>query len=241
MYIHNSARQAVSTGMACTRRASAHRVQLALTAILALLVMSCSDQSEQAPTEADVESSALSVYSTSIDENKEARALELDPTHTLVEIRTVQGDLLFDAHYQLEDDEHTRVSYTLYPTVDITETVTSEIVLDVAQPLSLEQTVDGTVMLYTQVENAVLGNYDNWGCDLLPGQYNTIASCGSKGGCCDVHDACYRQYGCTASSWTSWPWTTCQVKCNAPVVACFAASHPGPSVCCSLGNCGNPR
>jgi len=241
MFIHDSASYAVGAGLACTQRAGARAVQLALAAILALSVMSCSDEAEQPSTQTEVETSALSVYSASIDEQTEARALELDATHTLVEIRTVQGDLLFDAHYQVEDAQHTRVSYTLYPTADITEAVSSELELELEQPLSLEQTVDGAVLLYTQVESAVLGTYDNWGCDLLPGQYNTIASCGSKGGCCDVHDACYKNYGCTASSWTSAPWSTCQWRCNAPAVACFAASNPGPSVCCSLGNCGQPR
>lgn len=36
---------------------------------------------------------------------------------------------------------------------------------------------------------------DNYGCDAV------INSCGKKGKCCDVHDACYKQHGCTMISW----------------------------------------
>ncbi len=36
---------------------------------------------------------------------------------------------------------------------------------------------------------------DNHGCDAV------IQSCGHRGECCDVHDACYHQYGCTEHSW----------------------------------------
>jgi hypothetical protein len=36
---------------------------------------------------------------------------------------------------------------------------------------------------------------DNYGCDAV------ISSCGKKGKCCDVHDACYKKYKCTAISW----------------------------------------
>ncbi len=38
---------------------------------------------------------------------------------------------------------------------------------------------------------------DNRGCDAV------VQSCGHKGSCCDVHDECYRIYGCTQSSWFS--------------------------------------
>lgn len=36
---------------------------------------------------------------------------------------------------------------------------------------------------------------DNYGCDAI------VKSCGNKGSCCDVHDACYKRHGCTAASW----------------------------------------
>ena len=39
---------------------------------------------------------------------------------------------------------------------------------------------------------------DNYGCDAF------VTSCGSKGACCDVHDQCYKEHGCT---WTSWFYT----------------------------------
>ena len=36
---------------------------------------------------------------------------------------------------------------------------------------------------------------DNYGCDAV------IKSCGNKGKCCDIHDACYKRHGCKAISW----------------------------------------
>ncbi len=36
---------------------------------------------------------------------------------------------------------------------------------------------------------------DNFGCDAI------IKSCGKNGGCCDLHDACYKKHRCTALSW----------------------------------------
>lgn len=41
---------------------------------------------------------------------------------------------------------------------------------------------------------------DNRGCDTVFGM-TTIQSCGPDGKCCDIHDECYRQHKCTASSW----------------------------------------
>jgi hypothetical protein len=98
------------------------------------------------------------------------------------------------------------------------------------------------VFVRSQFSAAVLQNYDNWGCDLLPGRYNGFISCGSRGACCDRHDTCYANNHCTGWSWLFVPWHPCQVRCNLPAAGCFLALEgPGPSECCALENCGQPR
>jgi hypothetical protein len=45
--------------------------------------------------------------------------------------------------------------------------------------------------------------------------------------CCDVHDACYEKYGCSASSWWRW-WSSWQCGyCNSGAVFCFASGGTG--------------
>ncbi|UJR12440.1 hypothetical protein I4U23_016616 [Adineta vaga] len=41
---------------------------------------------------------------------------------------------------------------------------------------------------------------DKYGCDYL------ISSCGPNGGCCDEHDRCYKEHGCTMASWFTPDW-----------------------------------
>ncbi|CAF1641090.1 unnamed protein product, partial [Didymodactylos carnosus] len=74
---------------------------------------------------------------------------------------------------------------------------------------------------------------DNHGCDAL------VDSCGSKGACCDEHDDCYAQHGCTACSWI-WSDSPCD-SCNNEVMQCITWQNPGPSRCCAAGNCGQKR
>ncbi|CAF1482722.1 unnamed protein product [Adineta ricciae] len=74
---------------------------------------------------------------------------------------------------------------------------------------------------------------DNYGCDAV------IKSCGNKGKCCDVHDACYKRHGCKAISWI-YLWGNCR-QCNLDVMACAVRQNPGKSSCCSAKNCGQPR
>ncbi|CAF3573764.1 unnamed protein product [Rotaria socialis] len=74
---------------------------------------------------------------------------------------------------------------------------------------------------------------DNHGCDAV------VNSCGNKGLCCDIHDACYKTHGCTAASWVLL-WGNC-ATCNKNVMSCVAFRNPGKSTCCSQGNCGKPR
>ncbi len=114
-------------------------------------------------------------------------------------------------------------------------------------PLEQLPTLDDSVNIAILVQSRVIGSmngqpYDNWGCDL---PFTNVASCSLKGACCDTHDACYARNGCSSSSWwVPWPITSraCQA-CNAVVTACIASTiyYPGPSVCCSYGNCGQPR
>ena len=41
--------------------------------------------------------------------------------------------------------------------------------------------------------------------------------------CCDMHDACYEKFGCTANSWWMW-WTSWRCDwCNARAITCFRA------------------
>jgi len=109
--------------------------------------------------------------------------------------------------------------------------------------------------------------YDSWGCDLpFAGQ---VVSCSPKGGCCDAHDGCFAQRGCTAASWAHtfacsaiaveagreadpvtglvldlafYCYDGCD-QCNIGAAICFVGQFPGPSVCCNpfCYICGVPR
>jgi len=74
---------------------------------------------------------------------------------------------------------------------------------------------------------------DNYGCDAV------VSSCGNKGKCCDHHDSCYKQHGCSAISWF-YLWGNCR-SCNMAVMACVVRLNPGTSSCCAQNNCGQPR
>jgi hypothetical protein len=52
---------------------------------------------------------------------------------------------------------------------------------------------------------------DKYGCDFI------ISSCGSKGKCCDLHDACYKTYKCTAASW----FHLCEFLCVSRCITLF--------------------
>jgi hypothetical protein len=183
--------------------------------------------------------------STDIDQQTTARATRSRSGLIRVAIAGSDGKLQFVAEYRSVSANKYRVDYTLYPVAASSgaepRPESSAIELQLQQIPALEDAVMGAVVIRSQFESAVLGNYDSWGCDLLPARYNWIASCGLKGRCCDIHDACYRQNGCTSGSWTSAPWNRCQYRCNAPAVACFIGQNPGPSECCWRGNCGQPR
>jgi hypothetical protein len=185
-----------------------------------------------------------------IDSNSSAEASRFSDGRVRVEVRGSDARLRFATEFQKKEatvnNSKVVVKYELHlddadDNMSPQRIETSALELEMAEPPTLEDAVNGTVFLQTQFTSAILGNYDNWGCDLLPGKYNWVASCGPKGACCDIHDACYKRHNCTASSWKH-PFSTCFLLCNAPAVACFASPIPlGPSECCFRGNCGKPR
>jgi len=120
-----------------------------------------------------------------------------------------------------------------------TEPVSKSMGPEMTELPGLEIAIAGSVYIQKNVAKAMANGdaYDNYGCDL---PYTWVTSCGSKGKCCDVHDACYAKYGCTSASWNTWQGANCDA-CNNNVVYCIFETNPGPSSCCSAGNCGRPR
>jgi hypothetical protein len=213
-------------------------------AVQALILGGCAapgDKKTSAPADAVLESKVVE-----IDDGSAAHARKWADGRVRVEIEDANADLRFAAEFRKTDNAKVMVVYELYlaraeenmsPQAE-----SSSLELDMKEPPPLDHAITSAVFIHTQLSRAVLGLYDNWGCDLLPRRFNWVASCGPKGRCCDIHDACYARHRCTASSWTKPPWNKCQVRCNAPAVACFGNAIPvGPSVCCRRGNCGRPR
>jgi hypothetical protein len=219
------------------------RASIVACTILAAMAAGCDDGSGDGAA-ASPATQVVDTLVVGIDESSAANASRFEDGHVRVEIRGTDATLRFSAEFRQISEAKVRADYALHglPDEALTSDQPTSMELDMSAVPTLEGAIDGTIFLKTQYTNAVLGLYDNWGCDLLPGKYNWVASCGSKGKCCDIHDACYAKHGCTASSWKSAPWKTCQLRCNIPAVACFLSGLPvGPSVCCSKGNCGRPR
>ncbi|MGK4009016.1 hypothetical protein WMF31_40805 [Sorangium sp. So ce1036] len=226
------------------------RVLLRLGAFAAVGVLSfvgCSvDSSTELAGDSQLEDGAASL--TMDLDGSVAHAVRLDASRVRVDIYDRAGTPQFSADFRVPQGQTPTVEWTyLHPaTADAPapEATTGSMEVELEQLPSLEGAITGAAVIQAQVSRVISGEeYDNWGCDLLPGQYNWIVSCGTKGACCDVHDACFATYGCTAGSWTnpgSEPWQ-CSVLCNASAVACFTALNPGPSACCWRGNCGEPR
>ena len=94
---------------------------------------------------------------------------------------------------------------------------------------------DGPLVRGSNGERLHVAPADDWGCDELQ-----TLSCSPKGVCCDIHDDCYYQNGCSALSWLGLSSPAC-TACNIAVVYCFADSvHIGQSACCVLNKCGQP-
>lgn len=91
-----------------------------------------------------------------------------------------------------------------------------------------------------------LGNTS--GCDQTHG-----FDCGPLGKCCDVHDECITQHcggqgecgnviGALQAGYSSSPCSADCLQCHGAVVKCFwDGSKPGPSNCCTDGNCGQSQ
>ena len=209
---------------------------------LAAIMIGCSArQPEPRSAEPEVPQETVVIE---IDDQRAAHATRVSATHVRVDIKSTGGTLQFTVEFRITEEMGPVVEYPLLP-VPSDETMSSQpesvtLPLDIEEIPTLEGAIAGAVMIHAQVSRASLNYYDRWGCD-LPERFRHIASCGPKGACCDVHDACYRRYDCGAGSWTSAPWRECQWRCNAPAVVCFTSRFPGPSECCARGNCGQPR
>ena len=173
---------------------------------LAMWVVGCAQESDEREPVGGADA-----YVARIDDELEARAFQREPSLVQVELRRA-GALTFEAQFLSDGQQGQHVAFTYHPPTwdeGNVAPLSSELELGGARIPSLAEAVDGAVLIHAQLESAVLGNYDSWGCDLLPGRYNWVASCGPKGGCCDAHDACYAQNNCRAWSFASAPWTRC--------------------------------
>lgn len=235
----------------CTMRCMLLAAAVAAPAALVTGCPSPGDKQGRAPTvtvpeSQAVESQIVESQVVEIDDASTAHASRWADGRVRVEIRGTHAGLQFAAEFRNTDNDKVVVDYALY-LASAEENMSpqaesSSLELPMTEPPPLDHAITSAVFIHTQFSKAVLGLYDNWGCDLLPGRFNWVASCGPKGRCCDIHDACYKRHGCKASSWRSPPWNKCQRRCNAPAVACFLRpGAAGPSVCCARGNCGRPR
>ncbi len=226
--------------------ATLHRL-CATVVVGSLGFVGCSvDSGAEAPVEPQLEEGTETM--TAELDSGVAHAVRLDASRIRVDIYDPAGDPQFSADYRVAEGQKPTVAWTLIraatPEGAAPEATAGSLELEVEQLPELEGAITGAAVIQAQVSKAISGaEYDNWGCDLLPGNYNWVVSCGLKGACCDAHDACFARYGCTAASWTrpwSEPWQ-CSALCNATAVACFTGLNPGPSQCCFRGNCGQPR
>ncbi|WP_438006939.1 hypothetical protein WME89_51775 [Sorangium sp. So ce321] len=219
----------------------------ALAAVGALAFVGCSVESGPEPAGDPQMDEGAETLTVELD-GSVAHAVRVDVSRVRVDIYDLAGDLQFSADYRAIEGQKPAVEWKLFHPAAAGESApiaaSGSLEVELEQLPALDGAITGAALIHAQVSRADSGvDYDNWGCDLLPGAYNGIISCGTKGGCCDVHDACFATYGCAAGSWTR-PWDyawQCSAICNAGAVACFTAGNPGPSVCCFRGNCGQPR
>lgn len=168
-----------------------------------------------------------------------AHAAKLSSSLLRVDLYDLQGALQFSVDFRLGGADEETIQWTSFGAPG-TEPVSKSLKQPIDELPELKMAIAGAEFMQTKVSNAMANGeaYDSYGCDIPTWAVN---SCGSKGKCCDVHDACYAQHGCTSSSWY---WTTpggaCD-KCNGNVVHCITFTNPGPSSCCAAGNCGQPR
>lgn len=74
-------------------------------------------------------------------------------------------------------------------------------------------------LIHLRVQDALTaGKRDQPGCDGVPDEIEGL--CLSE--CCEIHDACYAQWDCTAWSWLPYVGSAQCDECNDDVVDCFA-------------------
>jgi hypothetical protein len=225
---------------------------VAILALVALVGGACSaggdeaqEQHENAEPSATARDPEQHASMTLDMDTQVARAVKLGESHVRVDFLSRAGEPLFSVDFRSGVTEGETVTWQLHE-VTATEPPVREGGLPV--PLEalpeLKDAIKMAILVQDRVVTSMNGqDYDNWGCNL---PFTNIVSCGPHGGCCDIHDQCYADNGCDASSWYKpWPFTSAAcVGCNAAVVGCMGLLTflaPGPSVCCELDNCGDPR
>ena len=199
----------------------------------------------QAPETAFMEETEplAAAYSTSVSENLVALAFEREDGTRHVDLRQADDEVVFEADFIWEYPASERLRYTLFSTPEngvLNDPLSNELELETSSAMTLDEAVRATVFAHSQVSGAVVGNYDNWGCDIPP---FVVSSCGLWGKCCDIHDACYAANGCTAASWVFDQGAAC-TSCNTKVTQCVFLGPPiGQSACCRADTprCGDPR
>lgn len=186
----------------------------------------------------DEPSAAIETLTMNVDTGV-AHAAKLSASLVRVDFYSAQGDLNFSVDFRLGGAENETIQWTAFGTTGA-EPASKSWKQEMAELPDLKTAIAGAAYIQKNVSNAMEygETYDNYGCDIPTW---TVSSCGSKGKCCDVHDACYAQYGCTSSSWYGYGPVICDTKCNANVVSCILNTNPGPSSCCAAHKCGQPR
>lgn len=211
----------------------------ALTALGALMSIGCTvEPTDDAMAAGADEASALETLTMDV-ENGVAHGVKVSSSLVRVDLYNLQGELQFSVDYRLGGEGDETIKWTAFGAQG-SEPASKSLTEPMSELPDLEKAIAGAAYMQTKVANAMAGGeeYDSYGCDIPTWAVN---SCGSKGKCCDIHDACYAKNGCTASSWYwTLPGGACD-KCNGAVVSCITTSNPGPSSCCAAGNCGQPR
>ncbi|WP_437893462.1 hypothetical protein [Sorangium sp. So ce124] len=217
---------------------------IALVVCGSTLAIGCAGAGDEAKNDTPREEATSPETLTMDLDNVVARSAKLSPSLVRVDIYDRAGTPQFSVDYQLGSAEEETVRWTLLAQEGAEAQgapVEGSLRPQLDELPTLENSIEGALYIQSKIVNSLQGQeYDNYGCD-LPSWVWFGDSCGSNGACCDVHDACYAEHGCTASSWYwTWPGGDCD-RCNGAVVSCIAFDNPGPSSCCAAGNCGQPR
>lgn len=258
------------------------RIQLGAWLIMALSAGACGDDGAAHKHSSELESK---VWATPLERDSGApsptKVMPLSPKENAygtdlgggnyhVDVRRADGFAVFASDFALANGQY-KVGYTLFsPDLKAGSSAVGSNELTFARDASgtsLESAIDATTFLYLSAKQEMSGNYattasaDYHGCDL--GSFGLRASCSDRGACCEVHDQCYIQQGCSGVTWlkpivgstlTSWvsqltetkltpaKVDQCHSACNGPVASCMSqVSGPGPAPCCADNTCGQPR